>query len=516
MLGYSQYSQVSCSLIVQQKIRVFLLSKFIFNKGIVGFLKNSSLATNSIQQSVVDIYYTLFVDFLKDSGVYEEYLFTSLLIDEPSYDFITNEESATITKAEDSLKEVFFKIFKEILGLKGEQKTDSSPTQSSIQLFLFSLVEGGRLRSIPKYENGDVIDVNYDPNAPENADTYVGKKEEKAEKLGARNLYLINSEKEINEMFKQTDIKDVFYLETFYRVKKEATEKLSEDEIKRGQFLSITEIVDYVKDNKDKGVEGKDLVLGIRLMLNTTGLIDFSKVNTQDQEQTVLKEMPIAYKEALSVFPQFLPFLNGTGGWFGKESYLSALFRFGLQQPTSTNYLAIKNFDKMNPSIQLSGEQFFLTRSNDAVGDPNSFKFSKSLMAVEKVEGAVTGKETVFEVQPSPSGVGTINVPVEKEIKEDLFYVYFPIVLSEFVSDKLNTTTEDLLEGLEKTTTLNAVFDQSGAAKFIGFAPVFQVILDILSKGQKDFFLLDSNSLVKRQNDLLDNMLKDLINFDKE
>tara|TARA_R110002020_G_scaffold14313_6_gene50843 strand:- start:16393 stop:17847 length:1455 start_codon:yes stop_codon:yes gene_type:complete len=484
MLGYSQYSQVSCSLIVQQKIRVFLLSKFIFNRGVIGFLKNSSLATGSIQQSVVDIYYALFVDFLKDSGIYEEYLFTSLLVDEPNYDFITNEETATITKAEDALKEVFFKTFKEIVGLKGEQEADSSPTQSSIQLFLSSLVEGGRLRSIPKYENGDVIDVNYDHNAPENADTYVGKKEEKAKKLGARNLYLINSEKEINEMFKQTDIKDVFYLETFYRVKKEATEKLSENEIKRGQFLSITEIVDYVKDNKDRGIEGKDLVLGIRLMLNTTGLIDFSKVNTQVQEQTVLKEMPIAYKEALSAFPQFLPFLNGAGGWFGKESYLSALFRFGLQQPTSTNYLAIKNFDKMNPSMHLSGEQFFLTRSKDAVGDPNSFKFSKSLMAVEK--------------------------------KENLFYVYFPIVLSEFVSDSLNVTTENLLGGLEKTTTLNALFDQSGAAKFIGFAPVFQVILDILSKGQKDFFLLDPNSLVKRQNELLDNMLKDLINFDKE
>jgi hypothetical protein len=153
MLGFSQYSQVSYVVIIEQKIRVFLLSVFTFSPRFAGLLQGSLNGSGTLQKSVVDSLFELFTQSLKSKSIYEEYLIPSVFIEDNNYDFITNEDSKTLELAEQNLRNAFFRVLKEVLGEAVIPATEESSTPSSA--FLAALISAGKIRRIPSYQEDD-------------------------------------------------------------------------------------------------------------------------------------------------------------------------------------------------------------------------------------------------------------------------------------------------------------------------------------------------------------------------
>jgi hypothetical protein len=444
MLGFSQYSQVSYVAIIEQKIRLFFLSAFTVSPRLANFVKSSFNSSGTLESSVINSLFSAFVQSLKDKNLYEEYLIPSVFIEEINYDFITNENSKTLQIAEKNFKDTFFRVLKETLNVTEAQATeqDTSPSDA----FLTKLLSLGKIREVPSYaKNG---------------------------------LFLLPEGNFITSLFKIDDKvdKNVFYLETFYRIKDEAATNLTKEEIKKAQFMSAVEAEQF-NSKKLSGPLNENFVKGIRLMMNLTSASLMMQGSSMDPTN-----LPGYIKQSLKIS---LPFLNsafkiklenivdfaGSGNYFKlpKGGYKNT-YDPGAASPSKVKKVPV---DEKQVRVGIA------TALNSDIDD--SFKDSKAFVSVEEALSS--------------------------------FYVYFPISMSEFISQDFNATNVELANGLSTTTTFNEVF-----ASAYTTGEVTQIIITLLrffSINPIEFFEAANNSSIKSQNEALDNMIINLINFDE-
>ena len=84
--------------------------------------------------------------------------------------------------------------------------------------------------------------------------------------------------------------------------------------------------------------------------------------------------------------------------------------------------------------------------------------------------------------------------------------------MSEFVSDKFSVTDSELAHELANTTTYNEFFV---TPNFTEFLAILQILIKFTTINAVDFFNAADDSAIKSQNEALDNMITNLINFDE-
>jgi len=472
MLGFSQYSQVSYVAIIEQKIRVFLLSVFTVSPRLAGLMQGALNSSGTLQSAVVDSLFALLVQSLKDKNLYEEYLIPSAFIEEINYDFITNEDSRSLEVAEKNFKDTFFRVLKETLSATKIEATEQDTSPSSA--FLTALLIAGKIRPVVSYTNfksGFFLEP-------------------------STSLLPLEIGKPISSLF-QGDVKfdeNVFYLETFYRVRGDVAVNLTEDEIKVGQFLSRTELDDYLKENKLEGSNSSNFVKGIRLMMNLTSLV--SIVGPVPQAD-LSSNLPAFNKESL----QNLPFLNTNF-----INYLGNTVNF---KSVGRNYYNIPKggyvFDAATiPAANGSFGQKKVT------ADQVTERLNQALTAVS--EGSADFSVFITDGSDDPVSFRASKAFVSAEETSQSYNVYFPISMSEFVSQSFNATDVELANGLATTTTFNEFFVTTNTLEII---QIITTLVRFFSINPIEFFDAAENSAIKSQNEALDNMIINLINFDE-
>jgi hypothetical protein len=469
MLGFSQYSQVSYVAIIEQKIRVFLLSVFTVSPRLAGLMQGALNSSGTLQSAVVDSLFALLVQSLKDKNLYEEYLIPSVFIEEINYDFVTNEDSRSLEIAEKNFKDTFFRVLKETLSATQIEATEQDASPSSA--FLTALLIAGKIRPVVSYTNfksGFFLEP-------------------------STSLLPLEIGKPISSLF-QGDVEfdeNVFYLETFYRVRDDVAVNLTEDEIKVGQFLSRTELDDYLKENKLEGSNSSNFVKGIRLMMNLTSLVSILGPVPQ---VSLSSNLPAFNKESL----QNLPFLNTNF-----INYLGNTVNF---KSEGRNYYSIPKGGYLFDGIP-GGPNF---GQKIVTADQVRKSLNQALTAIS--EGSIDASVFLTDGSDDPVSFRASKAFVSAEETSQSYNVYFPISMSEFVSQDFKPTDVELANGLASTTTFNEFFVTTNTLEII---QIITTLVRFFSINPIEFFDAAENSAIKSQNEALDNMIINLINFDE-
>ena len=115
MLGFDAYTKSTFGTIIEQRMRLFLVKRAIINIVLTDFYKD--IITNTTKEEVNNLFFEKFKTTLRDVGIYEEYAISSILLEEPDYDFLSNDPAETIKKSTDLLRTTFFKICNESIWL---------------------------------------------------------------------------------------------------------------------------------------------------------------------------------------------------------------------------------------------------------------------------------------------------------------------------------------------------------------------------------------------------------------
>lgn len=459
MLGFSQYSQVSYVAIIEQKIRVFLLAVFTVNPRLTALVQPGNGST--IQSAANDLLFNLFVQSLKDKNIYEEYLLPSVFIDDINYDYITNEDSKTFQIAEENLKNAFFRVLKEVVG---NGQPDPQNNEKPLSNFLTVLISTGKIRRISEYKDDVFLQAPFS---------------------------LLEVGTKINSIFDGSSLQDenVFYLETFFRIREDVAINLSEEQVIKTQFLTRSEALNFYNQNKLKGTLSENFTKGIRLMMNLTSVIEYTQFGEPATNPAGTNiSLPVYNKTSL----QKLPFLN--------IEFLKKLSGTCLFDRNNRNYFELPLFNAVKPvpnvipfqTVGVKKEQVIkdvkaaIDFIKDQADNKLSFVNSKTLVCIEDLGGT-------------------------KPIDEALA-VYFPISMSEFVSDKFSVTDSELAHELANTTTYNEFFV---TPNFTELLAILQILIKFTTINAVDFFNVADDSAIKSQNEALDNMITNLINFDE-
>jgi len=452
MLGFSQYSQVSYVAIIEQKMRVFFLSTFVLSPRLAGLLQGAFNASGTLQSAVLDSLFELFVQSLKEKNIYEEYLVPSVFIDNINYDYVTNEDSKTLELAEQNFKDTFFRVLKEVLGAGSTPEEESTQPTSA---FLSALLIAKKIRPIPEYKDDIFLKIPMNP--------------------------LVEVGKPITSLFDGSSLIDnnMFYLETFFRLRDDVASTLSKSQILKAQFLSKSEASTYIKENKLKGSLTDNFVRGVRLMMNLTSLVSPKS-----------KNLPAFDKESL----QKLPFLNT-----GFISFLASTVDFEIFE---RNYYSVPKGGTIFISGNFSPKQVF--------AEQVTTRLKQAFTAIR--DGSIDASVFITDGSKDSKSFRASKALVCAEETSQSYNVYFPISMSEFISDKINPTQVELANGLGTTTTYNEFFTTTNITELI---QIIQTLTRFFSVNPIDFFDAANDSAIKSQNEALDNMITNLINFDE-
>ncbi len=452
MLGFSQYSQVSYVAIIEQKMRVFFLSTFVLSPRLAGLLQGAFNASGTLQSAVLDSLFELFVQSLKEKNIYEEYLVPSVFIDNINYDYVTNEDSKTLELAEQNFKDTFFRVLKEVLG--AGSTPEEKPTQPT-SAFLSALLIAKKIRPIPEYKDDIFLKIPANP--------------------------LVEVGEPITSLFDGSSLVDnnMFYLETFFRLRDDVASTLSKNQILKAQFLSNSEASTYIKENKLKGSLTDNFVRGVRLMMNLTSLVSPKS-----------KNLPAFNKESL----QKLPFLNN-----GFISFLASTVDFEIIE---RNYYSVPKGGSIFTPGNFSPKQVF--------AEQVTTRLKQAFTAIR--DGSIDASVFITDGSKDSKSFRASKALVCAEETSQSYNVYFPISMSEFISDKINPTQVELANGLGTTTTYNEFFTTTNITELI---QIIQTLTRFFSVNPIDFFDAANDSAIKSQNEALDNMITNLINFDE-
>ena len=452
MLGFSQYSQVSYVAIIEQKMRVFFLSTFVLSPRLAGLLQGAFNASGTLQSAVLDSLFELFVQSLKEKNIYEEYLVPSVFIDNINYDYVTNEDSKTLELAEQNFKDTFFRVLKEVLG--AGSTPEEKPTQPT-SAFLSALLIAKKIRPIPEYKDDIFLKIPANP--------------------------LVEVGEPITSLFDGSSLVDnnMFYLETFFRLRDDVASTLSKNQILKAQFLSNSEASTYIKENKLKGSLTDNFVRGVRLMMNLTSLVSPKS-----------KNLPAFNKGSL----QKLPFLNN-----GFISFLASTVDFEIIE---RNYYSVPKGGTIFTPGNFSPKQVF--------AEQVTTRLKQAFTAIR--DGSIDASVFITDGSKDSKSFRASKALVCAEETSQSYNVYFPISMSEFISDKINPTQVELANGLGTTTTYNEFFTTTNITELI---QIIQTLTRFFSVNPIDFFDAANDSAIKSQNEALDNMITNLINFDE-
>ena len=452
MLGFSQYSQVSYVAIIEQKMRVFFLSTFVLSPRLAGLLQGAFNASGTLQSAVLDSLFELFVQSLKEKNIYEEYLVPSVFIDNINYDYVTNEDSKTLELAEQNFKDTFFRVLKEVLG--AGSTPEEKPTQPT-SAFLSALLIAKKIRPIPEYKDDIFLKIPANP--------------------------LVEVGEPITSLFDGSSLVDnnMFYLETFFRLRDDVASTLFKNQILKAQFLSNSEASTYIKENKLKGSLTDNFVRGVRLMMNLTSLVSPKS-----------KNLPAFNKESL----QKLPFLNN-----GFISFLASTVDFEIIE---RNYYSVPKGGTIFTPGNFSPKQVF--------AEQVTTRLKQAFTAIR--DGSIDASVFITDGSKDSKSFRASKALVCAEETSQSYNVYFPISMSEFISDKINPTQVELANGLGTTTTYNEFFTTTNITELI---QIIQTLTRFFSVNPIDFFDAANDSAIKSQNEALDNMITNLINFDE-
>ena len=229
MLGFDAYTKSNFGAILEQRIRIFFSKRLLVNYPIVLQIKSSNNTAEI--NTLINTTFGTFKKELEDKKLYYHYSVSSLLLDNPDYDFLTNNEQDTIELANESIFNIYSQTVKDILNTSNSQQT---ATQSE-ELFSF-LEDQTYHRLIPSYSDPgfasnesfkeDLLDFQKQPVGYTLEDVPPGANEFKAPGSPAL-TGLSEEEKEKNEELRFANnginvpisrIPSPFYIEYFWRL----------------------------------------------------------------------------------------------------------------------------------------------------------------------------------------------------------------------------------------------------------------------------------------------------------
>tara|TARA_R100001594_G_scaffold149696_1_gene208272 strand:- start:1937 stop:3532 length:1596 start_codon:yes stop_codon:yes gene_type:complete len=451
MLAYDSYSKSIIGTVVEQKIRLFLNIRRIVNLPVFETVPSTTPIANQIVNKLFD----LFVLELKDQGAYYEFAFCSIFINSPDYDFVTNDESVSLQKAEESLRLAFVQI----ASTEKLFNEASSPDAFNNPDLLFNFLKDKKYqREIPKFSRKLFLGSQ--------TDTFIKGKIggiKSKDWLGTDILKASSNEKTISELMKNDS---PFYVDFFYR--KKPNVKIADND-KEYRYSYIGEGDGYegkiqFQTNKDFAYRGARIMFNLTsaITANTTepdvfgkikyfplnpsrflpyslNLLNILDVQNPSKARTYVEKFPLPFlsnyqnTKLTNTDPSSPSNRLADSAGLGEPTFLSSVV-FKLQFGTNPDNL----FDAGSPHF-LSGR----TKSKYEVDSNYFLALRKALGNVLNWDYLMWSKSLVcFEVLAS----------IEQSIPSDEFlFCYFPIIVAEFV-DETNTLSDDqIVEKLIQT-----------------------------------------------------------------
>jgi hypothetical protein len=155
MLGFDAYTKSNFGAILEQRIRIFFSKRFLINYPIILQIKSSN---NEVEiNNLVNTTFDTFKKELEKKNLYYHYAVSSLLLDNPDYDFLTNNEQDTIELADESIKKIYSDVVKDVLGSYNADITLSETNK------LFSFLKSPTYhRLIPSYSKTTLSGLKFD------------------------------------------------------------------------------------------------------------------------------------------------------------------------------------------------------------------------------------------------------------------------------------------------------------------------------------------------------------------
>ena len=498
MLGFDAYTKSNFGAILEQRIRIFFSKRFLINYPVILQIKSSNdgVEINNLVSTTFDT----FKKELEEKNLYYHYAVSSLLLDNPDYDFLTNNEQDTIESADKSIKVIYSKIVKEILR---SYNPDVALTETN-KLFSF-LKSPTYHRLIPSYSDpgeGEEKDfkedlLDFERKIP-NKNTINNTIEFKAPGSQAL-LGLTQEEKAKNEKLRFQDqgrnvpiskIPSPFYIEYFWRMKpnpaavgpepfsneKQFGQKYGDDIT---SFEELRQKYYYAGEaEKNKYIGKYKFQRGVRLMYNLTAFIEetdkpYIKPYTVKLNKKTYTFRTLEPKQWLPMFglnnyenvpngeahPFPLPFLtdfNNVNN--GKQSFLQNAY---LKMARSTNPTEMKAKESKNPTnITLKNDLYF-TNNYGTTSGGQTFDINKNFYWGYK-ESSNYSKVDFFKMRSSKSLISfeieSINPPPNSpDLKvlgmANYLNLYFPIILAEELSEDVvgyHSKTIDQIPAFQK------------------------------------------------------------------
>ena len=235
MLGFDAYTKSNFGAILEQRIRIFFSKRLLVNYPVILQIQSSNNTAEI--NTLIDATFATFKKELEGKKLYYHYSVSSLLLDNPDYDFLTNNEQDTIELANESIFNIYSQTVKDILNTSNSQQTATQSESQSEELFSF-LEDQTYHRLIPSYSDPgfvpnelfsfkeDLLDFQKQPVGSTLEDVPPGANEFKAPGSPAM-AGLSPEEKEENEKLRFADngvnvpisrIPSPFYIEYFWRL----------------------------------------------------------------------------------------------------------------------------------------------------------------------------------------------------------------------------------------------------------------------------------------------------------
>lgn len=527
MLAYDSYSKSVIGSVIEQKIRLFLNVRKIVNFPVFKSLSSASPDVNLISDE-------LFKSFKEElgtgpSGVYYEYALSSILIDTPDWDFVTNDESVSIKKAEESFKNKFNKI---LISKEFFDNADEKATKGTPSLFNF-LKESKYQKEISIF--AQKIELGKDTNK------FLPGNSAKPLTPVKSDILVPTDGKSVAKLMSEND--SPFYIEFFYRKRPEIN--IGEDD-REYRYAYFGEGDGYLNFPPFLTTE-KYAFRGARLMFNLTSAITQSKTSEDSFGKFIYK--PLIPSKFL---PYRLNLLNSSGKGDGPRTYVK---KFPL--PFLSNY--------QNKSLNSTSVAIPSNRIADSVGDGEPTFLSSvvtklqigdkpdNLAAVSPhfFAGGLKNKEDIdknyFLALKSANTYKDFNnwdylmwskslvcfeIP---DVNSESLTCYFPIVVDEFIDTSDNQSLSDDLivdsllqqpnvKFLENIIDVEKLTEkQSGPVDIVksnekNIKSIFEKYISPVSFGPTTFYPPNNNifKTIDNASKNLDKTLLNLINLDGE
>lgn len=272
MLGFDAYTKSNFGAILEQRIRIFFSKRLLVNYPVILQIQSSNNTAEI--NTLIDATFATFKKELEGKKLYYHYSVSSLLLDNPDYDFLTNNEQDTIELANESIFNIYSQTVKDILNTSNSQQTATQSEEP--QLFSF-LEDQTYHRLIPSYSdpgsaNGetnsfkeDLLDFQKQPVGSTLEDVPPGANEFKAPGSPAM-AGLSPEEKEENEKLRFADngvnvpisrIPSPFYIEYFWRLQP-ADKQTYDTEGEKFELFLLNPTNTQLEFGKGKGAPIKD------------------------------------------------------------------------------------------------------------------------------------------------------------------------------------------------------------------------------------------------------------------